>query len=151
MKFAKVTNIMLWVILAISIFLTISLLSHLSENKSDPSMSVWINANLVWSYILFGIAVVAALVLEFVNTVSDKKATKNALIAIGFLGSVLLISYLLSNSEIPQFYGSQKFVENGTLTPNVSRWIGTGLIATYILAGLAFVVIVWSSVSRIFK
>jgi hypothetical protein len=58
---------------------------------------------------------------------------------------------LLSSSEIPHFYGSQKFVENGTLTPSVSRWIGTGLIATYILAGLAFVVIVWSSVSRIFK
>ena len=68
-----------------------------------------------------------------------------------FLGSVLLISYLSSSSEIPQFYGSQKFVENGTLTPTVSRWIGTGLIATYILSGLAFVAFVWSSVSRLFK
>lgn len=151
MKFAKVTNIMLWVILAISLFLTVSLLSHLSENKSDPGMATWVDANLVWSYILFGIAIVSAVVLEFINTVSDKKATKNALIAIGFLGSVILISYLISSSAIPQFYGSQKFVENGTLTPSVSRWIGTGLIATYILAGLAFIVIVWSSVSRIFK
>lgn len=148
MKFAKVTNIMLWVILAISVFLTISLLSNLNDNSG---MSKWLNVNLVWSYILFGVAVVAAVVLEFVNTISDKKATKNTLIAIGFLGSVLLISYLSSSSEIPQFYGSQKFVENGTLTPSVSRWIGTGLIATYILAGLAFVAFVWSSVSRLFK
>lgn len=151
MKFAKVTTIMLWVILAISIFLTISLLSNLSENKSDASMALWVNANLIWSYILFGIAIASALILEFVNTISDKKATKNALIGIGFLGSVVVIAYLLSSSAIPHFYGAQKFVENGTLTPSVSRWIGTGLIATYILAGLALISIVWSSVSRIFK
>ncbi len=151
MKFAKITTYMLWVILAISIFLTISLLSNLNENNSDPGMLTWVNANLIWAYILFGIAIVAAVVLEFVNTVSDKKATKNALIAIGFLGSVVLISYLLSGSEIPHFYGSEKFVADGTLTPNVSHWIGTGLIATYILAGLALIAIVWSSISRIFK
>lgn len=151
MKFAKVTTIMLWVILAISVFLTISLLSNLDPNTSDPGMLRWINANLIWSYILLGISIVSALVLEFINTISDKQATKSALIALGFLGSVILISYLFSTSEIPHFYGSEKFVADGTLTPTVSKWIGTGLIATYILSGLALIVIVWSSISRVFK
>lgn len=150
MKFAKVTTYMLWVILAISIFLIISLLSNLGEG-SESGMESWLSANLTWSYILLGIAAGAAVVLEFLNTISDKKATKSAIIALGFMGGVLLLSYLFSDSEIPKFYGAEKFVENGTLTPSVSLWIGTGLIATYILSAIAFVAIVWSSISRVFK
>lgn len=151
MKFAKTTTIMLWVLLVISLFLIISLLSNITENTTDPGMDTWLSYNLVWSYVLLGISCAAALALEFLNTISDKKATKSALIAIGFLGGVLLISYLLADSEIPKFYGSDKFVADGTLTETVTKWIGTGLIATYILSALSFFAFVWSSVSRIFK
>jgi len=151
MKFAKITTIMLYVILGISVFLVISLLSSLDANMADESMSTWISTNLYWTYLLLGIAFVAAVVLEFINTISDKRATKSALIAIGFLGGVILISYLFSDSEIPKFFGADKFVADGTITPSVMRWTGTGLIATYILSAISIIAIVWSSVSRIFK
>lgn len=151
MKFAKITTIMLWVILGISLFLIISLLANLDANTTDPGMSTWIEANLWWSYALLGIVCIAAVVLEFVNTISDKQATKNALLGIGLLGGVILVSYLLSDNEIPRFYGVEKFVEDGTLTPTISQWIGTGLIATYILSAVSIVGIVYSSVSNLFK
>lgn len=151
MKFAKITTIMLWVFLGITVFLVISLLSNLNENVSDPSMDTWVNANLYWAYILFFISIGAALVLEAINTAGDKKAAKSALIAIVFLGAVVGLSYMFSDSSIPVFYGVEKFVESGDLTPNVSKWIGTGLIATYILSGLAVLGIVWSSISSILK
>lgn len=151
MKFAKITTIMLWVILGISLFLIISLLSNLDANVSDPGMSTWISANLSWSYVLLFIATIAALLLELLNTVSDKKATKSALVALGFLGGVILLSYLFSDSEMPKFFGAQKFIDDGTVTPSVLKWIGTGLIATYILSTLSIIAIIWSSVSRIFK
>lgn len=151
MKFAKATTILLWVILAISLFLIISLLANLDPNETDPGMNSWINASLVWSYILLAICCAAALVLEFINTISDKKATKNALMGIGLLGVVILISYLLSDSDIPQFYGVEKFIENRTLTPTISLWIGTGLIATYILSAIAIIGIIYSSISNFFK
>lgn len=151
MKFAKITTIMLWVILGISLFLIISLLANLDANTSDAGMITWINANLYWSYVLLGLCCVAAVVLEFVNTISDKQATKSALVGIGLLGAVILVSYLLSDSEIPKFYGADKFVEDGTLTPSVSLWIGTGLIATYILSAVSILGIVYSSISRFFK
>lgn len=151
MKFAKITTIMLWVILGISLFLIISLLANLDANESDPGMLSWLNANLWWSYALLGIVCIAAVVLEFVNTISDKQATKNALIGIGLLGGVILVSYLLSDSEIPRFYGVEKFVADGTLTPSISQWIGTGLIATYILSAISIIGIVYSSISSLFK
>ena len=151
MKFAKITTIMLWVILGITIFLVISLLSNLNENVSDPGMDTWVNANLYWAYILFGVSVAAALLMELASTASDKQAAKSTLIAIIFMGSVVGISYLLAGSEMPQFYGVEKFIENGDLTPNVSKWIGTGLITTYILSAISVIGIIWSSISRIFK
>lgn len=151
MKFAKITTIMLWVFLGITVFLVISLLSNLNENVSDPSMDTWVNANLYWAYILFFLSIAAALVLEFANTITDKKATKSALIALVFMGAVVGIAYMFSDSAIPTFYGVEKFIESGDLTTNVSKWIGTGLIATYILSGLAILGIVWSSISSILK
>jgi hypothetical protein len=151
MKFAKITTIMLWVFLGITVFLVISLLSNLDENMSDPGMAAWINANLYWAYILFGIAIAASLVMEFANTITDKKATKSAAIAIVFMGAVVAVSYMFSDSEIPRFYGVEKFIENGDLNASVSKWIGTGLITTYILSGLAVLGIIWSSISGIFK
>ncbi|HCY41449.1 MAG TPA: hypothetical protein DHV48_08860 [Prolixibacteraceae bacterium] len=151
MKFAKITTIMLWVFLGITVFLVISLLSNLNENVSDPSMDTWVNANLYWAYILFFLSIAAALVLEFANTITDKKATKSALIALVFMGAVVGIAYMFSDSTIPTFYGVEKFIESGDLTTNVSKWIGTGLIATYILSGLAILGIIWSSISSILK
>lgn len=151
MKFAKITNILLWVILGISIVLTISLLANLDENDLDPAMNSWLSTNLRWSYVLLVVAAGAAIILEFLNTVSDKKATKSALVAIGFLGSIFLVSYLFAGSEIPKFFGVQEFIDNGTITPTVIKWIGTGLIMTYILSAISIGAIIWSSVSRIFK
>lgn len=151
MKFAKITTIMLWVFLGISLFLVISLLTNLNENVSDPGMETWINANLYWAYALFGASIGSALILELAYLASDKKAAKSALVAIVFLGAVVGISYLISDGSIPKFYGVEKFIADGTVTTTVSKWIGTGLIATYILSGLSIMGIIWSSISRIFK
>lgn len=151
MKFAKATTIVLWVLLGITVFLVISLLANIDENKSDAGMDTWINANLYWTYILFGAAIGIAVVMELISTATDKKASKNALIAFVFMGAVVGLSYMFSDSSIPQFYGVEKFVENGSLTTDVSKWIGTGLIATYILSGLAVMGIIWSSISGIFR
>lgn len=151
MKFAKITTIMLWVLLAFSLFLIVSLLANLDPNTSDPGMLAWIGSNLYWSYILLGVVCIAAVVLEFLNTISDKKATKSALIGIGFLVGVIGVSYLFSDTEMPKFFGADKFVQDGTVTPTILLWIGTGLIASYILFAISVLTIVWSAISGFFK
>lgn len=151
MKFAKRTSMALWIMLAISLFLIISLFANLDPTASNGDTSKWIGANLYWSYILLITAIVAVLGLELVNALSDKKAAKNALVGIGLLAGVILISYLFSDTEMPNFLGAQKFIENGTVTPTILSWIGTGLIASYILFAIAVIAIIWSSVSNIFK
>ena len=151
MNFAKITTILLWLILAFSLFLIFSLLTNLDPNTSDPGMLSWIDANLYWSYVLLVIACIAAVALEFANTLSDKRVAKNSLIGIGLLSAVILVSYLLSDTEMPKFFGADKFVENGTVTPTILLWIGTGLIASYILFAISVITIVWSAISSFFR
>ena len=151
MKLEKVLTIVLWVLLAVSAFLIVSMMTNISENDADATMGAWINTNLTWSYILLGIGAVFAIVFALFNTFTDKAAAKKGLMALVFAGVVLAISYALSSEALPVFYGVEKFIADGTLTNSISKWIDTTLYATYILILLAIVATVVSSVSRVFK
>jgi uncharacterized membrane protein YecN with MAPEG domain len=52
---------------------------------------------------------------------------------------------------MPKFFGADKFIENKTVTPSSLRWIGAGLIATYILSAISVVAIIWSSIKNVFS
>jgi uncharacterized protein involved in high-affinity Fe2+ transport len=106
---------------------------------------------LFWAYILLIFGAGVAILFALFHMVTDIHAAKKGLMAFVFLGAVLLIAYLLASDEIPQFIGVQKYIDNGTLTPMVAKWVDTGLYLTYILLGLAIISIVFSSISRIFK
>ncbi|MGQ8336429.1 hypothetical protein ACUNWD_07740 [Sunxiuqinia sp. A32] len=151
MKLDKVLTIMLWVLLAVSAFLVVSMMANISENDADPTMNAWINTNITWSYLLLGISAVVAIVFALLHTFTDKDAAKKGLMALVFAGVVLAISYALSTDALPEFYGVEKFIADGSLTNSISKWIDTTLYATYILLLLAIVATVVSSVSRVFK
>jgi TRAP-type C4-dicarboxylate transport system permease small subunit len=151
MKLEKVLSIVLWVLLAVSAVLIVSMMTNISENEADPTMGAWINTTLTWSYILLGIGAVIAIVFALKNTFTDKEAGKKGLITLVFGAVVVVISYALASDAIPQFFGVEKFVEDGTLTNSVSKWIGTTLIASYVLLGLSVVAIAASAVTRVFK
>jgi len=150
-KIGKIITILLWVLLIVSSVLVISLMVNISENDADATMGSWINSNLVWTYILVvvgaGIAIFGGLIQMF----TDKQAAKGGIMAFVFLGAVALVSYLFASAEIPQFVGVDKFINNGTLNVKVAKLVDAGLIATYILLGLAILSIALSSVTRLFK
>jgi len=151
-KAGKIVTIVLWVLLLISAVLIISLMVNIDEaNETDPTMLSWVNTNVIWAYILVAFAAAVAIIAALFHTVTDKKAAKQGIISIVFLGSVILISYLLASPDIPQFLGVDKFINDGTLNAGVAKMVDTGLYATYILLGLAVLSIVFSSVNRLFK
>ncbi len=151
MKLNKVLNIVLWVLFAVSVFLIISLMSNISDNKADPTMGAWINTNLVWVYILFIAGAGLALLFGFVQMVTDKKALKGGLVALVFMGVVGIIAYALADGSIPQFHGVDKFIADGSLTPTVSKWIGTTLYGTYILFFIAIIAMAASPIIKLFR
>ena len=148
MKIEKILNIVLVVVIAISVVLSITLFSNLTDDAATES---WLNVNLSWCYILVvlggGIAVVASLIHVF----SDKDAAKQAGIVFLFALVIFGVSYLTASSKLPQFYGVEKFIADGTLTSNSSKWIDTILRATYILAGITVVMTIFWSLKRVVK
>ena len=67
---------------------------------------------------------------------TDIKAAKSRINFTVFLGVVVLVSYLLASDAIPQFMGVQKFINDGTLTPQVAKLIDAGLICDIYIAGI---------------
>ena len=151
MSLSKVLNIVLGVLLAVSAVLLISMMVNISDNPADPAMSSWINTNLTWSYILLIFGAAAALVFGFIQMVTDKRAAKSGLTAIVFMGVVVGLAYVLSPADLPVFHGVEKFIADGTLTEAVSKWIGAGLLTTYILFGIAIISMLIAPVMRLFR
>ena len=151
MKLEKVLSIVLWVLLAVSAFLIVSMMTNISENETDATMGAWINTDIVWTYVLLGASAVIAVVAALLNTFTDKVAAKRGLISLVFAAVIFGISYVFASDAIPTFFGVEKFIADGTLTASISKMVGTGLYATYLLFGLAFLAIALSAVRRVFK
>ncbi len=150
-KEGRIVTILLWVLVIVSAVLVVSLMVNISDNEADATMGGWINSNLIWAYILMVIGAGVAVLSGIFHMATDFKAAKNGLISLLFLGAVALVSYLLASDQIPQFIGVQKFINDGSLTPQVAKNIDAGLYATYILLGLAVLSIVLAPVTRLFK
>jgi len=151
MKTEKILNIVLAVIMAISAFLMISLIANIGDDSADPAMNAWLNTNLTWLYILLIVTIAIVVLFSVVQTFGNKEAAKRGLITLGCAVGVFVISYLLSSNELPKFFGVERFIEDGTLTLSVSKWIDTLLIVTYILLGLTVGATMFWSVARMLK
>ncbi len=150
MKFTKVLTIILWVILAISAVLVVSLMVNIGED-TDPVMNSWINNNIIWTYILLVVGAGIALLSGVFHMISDIGAAKKGLLSLGFIIVIAVVSYALASDAIPQFIGVDKFIADGSLTPGIAKMVDAGLIATYLLFGIAVLSVVWSSISNVLK
>lgn len=151
-KSSKLASIVLYVLMAISVVIFVVMVSSI-DSETDPSEKArsLMTTNINWAIVLFIVAGVLALVFALVQIITDKAKAVSALGAIGILAVVVIVSYAMASNEIPQFFGVDKFVADGSLTPVISKWIGTGLNVTYILFGGAILSLAGLATLNIFK
>ncbi len=148
-KIGKIITIVLWALIIVSAILVVSLVANINDvNDSDPAMLSWINANLIWVYILGIVGAGIAIFFGLFHTFTNKQAAKSGLISLAFLGGVAILAYIAASPEIPQFIGVEKFKAEG-LTEQTMKLVDTGLWATYILFAIAVVSIVLGPVIRL--
>jgi membrane-associated HD superfamily phosphohydrolase len=150
-KINKFVNIFLWIMMGITAILAISFIANISSNADDPEMRSWLDTNLIWNYILLLISLVLLVFFGVKEMISSFKESKKGMFSLLIIAAIVLVSYLLASDEVPVFLGSDKFVEQGILTPSVSKWVDTGLFTTYIFFALSIVAFIYSSVSRFFR
>lgn len=113
----------------------------------------WINLGLYASYILVGVAFVTAIVMNFVNALDDPKTLVKSAIGIGVLGIVFLIGYSMGPDVIDS--ASRLAFENADIdlkadsTLQTFKLIGGAMTTTIVLIVIAFVGLVYSSISKL--
>ena len=150
MSFVKISRIILWVLMAVSIvFVALFYFGgDVAGTTNTPSEEPVITETLIkWAYVLFGIALVFSVVFPLVFLVTNLKSAIRAGIVLAIGGVLIFIAYQLSSGDVMNIvgYAGPDNVES-TL-----RVVGTGLIFTYILGGLAILSIIVSSVSNLFR
>jgi hypothetical protein len=147
---SRIIQIILWLLMAVTIVFAIMFyFGSVKEGTAGTRLEepVVTNSFLTYGYILFGIAVGLVLIFSIINVIINPKGIKKGLIYLGVAAVVIIAAYLMADDTVlnmPHYDGRGN--EPGTL-----KLVDTGLITAYILVGLAFLAILWSSVSRIFK
>ena len=100
-----------------------------------------INFGLYLSYIMIGLAAIAAIVFPVVFLVQDPKKAKGSLFGILGLAVVFGISYIISGNEL--------YTE--LQDPIVSKLVGGGIIMFYLMFVVSILIAIYSEIARIFK
>ncbi len=151
-KTRKLSTIILWALMVVSVVLFVIMMTSIDDDTNPGEKAVqMITLNMNWSMIMFAAATVIVVGFAIMQTIADKQRLIESAIVLVILGVILGVSYLLASGEIPNFFGVEKFVAEGTLTESVSKWVGTGLYATYILFGASFISIAGFGVASMFK
>lgn len=101
-----------------------------------------INIGIYVTYFLVAVAVITTVLFSIFHMVQNLGKAKGALIGVLFLAVIVVIAYFLSSNEVyPKF----------NIGPVASKWVGAGILTTFILVGIALVTAVYTEVSKLFK
>lgn len=143
---AKITKVILWVLIALSLFFALMLFLNASETETT-----WIANGLNYTTILLivtaAVAVIASLYIFAMIFMARPKKALIKLIPIVLLGVILLIAYSKA-SDIPLNMPNYDGVDN---VPGPLKWTGAGIYMVYVLLGLAILSILYVEISRLFK
>lgn len=119
------------------------------------SQEQWIDLGLYASYILIVIAIVAAVVMNFVNALKNPKSLIKSGIGIGALAIVYLIGWSMAPAEVDRLsaaaFDAIKMDPTSESTQGVYRHVGGAMTTTLVLLIVAVVGLIYSSVARIVK
>lgn len=143
--FERINTISMFAIVAIGVVLMVlTMSSGLTPEQSECTDCGAVGSFIGLSYILLIVAVIAAVGGAVMQVITNPAQIKGALIGIGSLAAVVIISYVLADGTIEPYYASD-------ITETSSKLSGMGLYAFYILFVLAVLSVAYSSVSRLLK
>ena len=123
----------------------ISVLAVILVAMGIPDDGAKIDLALNWTYIVFGVAVAAAILFPAFNILSNPKGALRSLVGLAIIAVIVGIAYSLSSSET--IVTSANVFDD----PTALKLSDTGLYTTYVAAVLAIVSIFVGEISKIFK
>ncbi len=143
---AKITKILLWVLIALSAFFALML--FLNTNETD---TIWVDNALTYAEIILVVSICAAVLsVLYIFIMKLKARPKKALISIipiVILIMIVLFAYASSSDQVltmPTYEGPDN-------VPETVKKTGAGIIVMYALIGLAIASIVFVEISKLLK
>jgi hypothetical protein len=155
-KINLAAKVLMGLIILFSVILTAVLLATSDGDMSRDfprafrEIGLTLNLFTVGTYLITGLTILLVLGFSIMNMIIKPKAAINALIGIGAMVVIILISFALSSPDIDPLF-VRNISENIEVTPALSKQVGAGLIATYILAGLSVLAVIYASVHKLIK
>jgi hypothetical protein len=104
-----------------------------------------IDIGLYISYLFFGVAAIAAIVLPALNLAKSPAGLVKSLMGIGGLAVLFVVAYALSGDEV-----SQKAATFG-ITASTSKMIGAGLVLFYLVLFISIIGVIYSEINKALK
>ncbi len=146
-KLSRIISISLYVLLAVSV--AFALIFYLGKKIPGTEGTTFeepkITENMIiWAYVLFGIAAIAAIIFPVMSVIKNPSHAKNILLIIVVAAALVGVSYLLASSEPISFLKVDA-------TTSTLKLVDTGLTIGYILAAIAFFGILFYEVASLFR
>ena len=96
------------------------------------------------AYAMLFLVLLFVVIFVVKNLFTNTASLKNTLIGLGAFVAVLVIAYVVSGGDPMQYK-----LQDGFATPSQSQMVGAGLVAFYILLGIAAIVMIGSGAKKI--
>ncbi len=126
-------RIALWLVAALGILFFIMIYTG-SETGIDGGLTL--------AYVAFALCAGMAVIFGVIHVIAAGKKALSSLIGLAAFGVLVAISYALADGTVRPSWD---------VTPEASRWIGAGIIATLLALGAAIVAIVFGEIARMLK
>ena len=130
----KVSNILMYVIIAISLIVTIYFLADPHEERAGTLF--------IWTYILMGLGIALLVAVPILNVRTNPASLKKGAINIAFMVVLFGLAYLFASDSQTTATAAQTIPPS----PATLKITDTGLIATYLLLAIGVCSIIFASV-----
>jgi hypothetical protein len=144
-SFIRTAKILSVVIFVIAVVLQIFIMIYTEgSGVTNKGLEATLNYFSVFSYIVVVFSILLALLFPVAQTFSKPRILLRLLI---FLVAIVVVGFLCYTFEPYSF--SQEKLQKLNTTAEVTRLVGAGLIFTYLIAGVAFLSIVYTGIRSI--
>ncbi|MDY0200088.1 MAG: hypothetical protein WC951_05370 [Bacteroidales bacterium] len=141
-------KIISWGVMGASILVALIYFVRISGAAPEDRTSVaasYIN----WSIILLGVAALLAVIFPLVHFLFNPKNFVKVLLSLGALALVFVVAYLVADTT--PIITATSATETNFSNPDVLRFADTGIISTYILLGVALLLLAFTGLRGIFN
>lgn len=143
----KILNILLGVLMVVTVILLIYAIVA-GANGTEAALNAAISANLIWGYILFALAIVAALGCAVYGMAKNPAGIKGTILSLVLVVVIVGVAYFIAAGhtvQIPDLANNDFFGHSETVLTEAS------IIVTYVAMAAAFLTAIGTEIWRAFK